>query len=60
MNVIFGDDNKNFTSRRCLKSYTGETLLLIHEPNCEIYDITNIRTSSESHLHWKNHFHKNP
>ena len=23
-------------------------------------DKTTIRTSPESHLHWKNHFHKNP
>ena len=35
-------------------------MLTIHKPNCENYEITNIRTSSESHLHWKNHFHENP
>ena len=23
-------------------------------------NITTLRTSSESHLHWKNHFHRNP
>ena len=34
-------------------------MLKIHKPKCEIYDITTIRTSSESCLQWKNHFHKN-
>ena len=32
----------------------------IHKPKCENNDITAIRTSPESHLLWKNHFHKNP
>ena len=27
---------------------------------CENIDITTLRTSANSHLHWKNHFHKNP
>ena len=31
-----------------------------HKPKCEIIDITTIKTSKESHLHWKKHFHKNP
>ena len=31
----------------------------MHKPKRENYDITNIRTANESHLHWKNHFHKN-
>ena len=35
-------------------------MLRIHKPKCENIDITTIRISSESHLHWKNHFHKNP
>ena len=35
-------------------------MLRMHKPKCENNDITTIRTSSESHLHWKNHFHKNP
>ena len=35
-------------------------MLMIHKPNCEDIDITTIRTSSESHLHWKEHFLKNP
>ena len=26
---------------------------------CENNDITTIRTSSESHIYWKKHFHKN-
>ena len=35
-------------------------MLKIHKPKCENNDITTIRTSSDSHLHWKKHFHKNP
>ena len=34
-------------------------MLMIQEPKCENYDLTTIRTSSESHLHWKDHLHKN-
>ena len=41
-----------------MNSYTSENMLL-HEPKCES-NITTIRTSSESHLHWKKHFHINP
>ena len=32
---------------------------MIHKQRCENYDKTTIRTSPESHIHWKNHFHKN-
>ena len=35
-------------------------MLRIHKPKCENNDKTTIRTSGESNLHWKNHFHKNP
>ena len=35
-------------------------MLKIHKPKCENNDITTIRSSSDSHLHWKKHFHKNP
>ena len=35
-------------------------MLSLHKPKCENIDITTIRTSPESHLHWKKHFHKNP
>ena len=31
-----------------------------HKQKCGEDQITTIRTSLESHLHWKNHFHKNP
>ena len=59
LNVFLGDHHKNFICRRCLNSYTSENLLRIHKPKCKNNDITTIRTSTESHLHWKNHFHKN-
>ena len=35
-------------------------MLVLHKPKCENNDITTIRTSSESHIYRKNHFHKNP
>ena len=35
-------------------------MLTIPKPKCENNDITTIRFSPESHLHWKDHFHKNP
>ena len=60
INVFLGDHHKNFICRRCFNSYTSENMLTIHKPKCENNDITTIRTSSDSHLHWKKHFHKNP
>ena len=60
INVFLGDHHKNFICRRCLNSNTSENMLKIHKPKCENNDITTIRTSSESYLHWKKHFHKNP
>ena len=35
-------------------------MLMIHKPKCENYDTTSIRISSDSHLHWKDDFHRNP
>ena len=60
LDVFLGDHNKKFICRRCLSSYTSKNMLIKHKPKCENNDITTIRTSNESHLHWKKHFHKNP
>ena len=60
LDVFLGDHNKKFICRRCLSSYTSENMLIKHKPKCENNDITTIRTSNESHLQWKKHFHKNP
>ena len=35
-------------------------MLMKHKQKCGEDNITTLRTSSESHLHWKNHFHKKP
>ena len=35
-------------------------MLIIHNANCENHNISTIRTSSDSYIHWKNHFHTNP
>ena len=59
LNVFLGDHHKNFISRRHLNSYTSESKLMIHKQKRENNDITTIRNSPESHLHWKNHFLKN-
>ena len=53
LKVFLGDHNKKFICRRCLNSYTSENMLMLHKPKCENNDTTTIRTSSESHLHWK-------
>ena len=33
---------------------------MLHKPKCKKNKITTVRVSPESHLHWKDHFHKNP
>ena len=60
LNIFLGDHHKNFLCRRCLSSNTCENMLKIHKPKCENNDISTIRTSPESHHHWKKPFHKNP
>ena len=60
LDVFLGDHNKKFICRRCLSSYTSENLLMKHNQKCGDNNITTIKTSNESHLHWKKHFHKNP
>ena len=60
LDVFLGDHNKKYICRRCLSSYTSENMLIKHKQKCGIDNITTIKTSNESHLHWKKHFHKNP
>ena len=60
LNLFLGDHHKNFICSRCLNSYTRENMLILHKPKCENIEITTIRTSPESHIHWKKHFPKNP
>ena len=43
-----------------MTSYTSENILTLHKPKCENIDITIRRTSPESHIYWKNHYHKSP
>ena len=43
-----------------MNSYTNENGLINHKENCGDDNICTIRTSSESHLYWKKHFHKSP
>ena len=60
VNIFLGDHNKNCICRRCLNSYTSENMLMLQKPKCENTDITTNRTSNESHIYRKKHFHKNP
>ena len=60
LDVFLEDHNKKFLCRHCLSSYTSENMLMKHKPKCGDDNITTIKTSNESHLHWKKHFHKNP
>ena len=43
-----------------MSSNTSENKLLKHKQECGDDNLTTIKTSNESHLHWKKHFHKNP
>ena len=60
LHVFLVDHNKSFVCRRCLNSYTCENALINHKEKCGDDNIWTIRTSNESHLYWKKHFHKNP
>ena len=60
LDVILGDQNKKYICRQCLSSYTSENMLMKHKQKCGADNITTIKTSNESHLHWKKHFHRNP
>ena len=43
-----------------MNSYTCENALIKHKEKCGDDNICTNRTSNESHLYWKKHFHKNP
>ena len=60
LDVFLGEHNRKFICRQCLSSYTSENMLMKHKQKCGEDDITTIKTSSESHLHWKKLFHKKP
>ena len=60
LNVFLGDHRKKIPCRQCFNSNKSENMLIGHKPKSEKYDIFTIRTSSESLLHWKDHFHKIP
>ena len=60
LHVFLRDHNKSFVCRRCLNSYTCENALINHKEKCGYDNICTIRTSNESHLYWKKHFHRNP
>ena len=58
--VFLGVHNKKYICRPCLSSYTSENMIMKYKQKCGEDNITTIKTSNESHLHRKKHFHKNP
>ena len=60
LHVFLGDHNNSFICRRCLNSYTCQNASINHKDKCGDDNICTIRTSNESHIYWKKHFHKNP
>ena len=43
-----------------MSSYKSENMLKLHKLKSGDDNITAVKTSSESHLHWKKNFHKIP
>ena len=60
LHVFLGNHYKSFVCRSCLNFYTCENALKNHKEKCGDDNICTIRTSKESHIFWKKHFHKNP
>ena len=60
LDVFLGVHNKNYVCRRSLSSYTSENMLIKPKQKGGEDNITTIKNSPGSHLHWKKHFHKNP
>ena len=58
LDVFLGDHNKKFICRRCIGSYTSENMLIKHKQKRGDHNITTIKTSNKSHLHWEKQFHK--
>ena len=60
LNVFLGKQDCRYNCKRCFSSYTSKNMIIKHKQQCFQKEITSIRTSPESHIYWKNHFHKNP
>ena len=45
---------------RCLYSYTNQDFFILYTQKRVPQEVTLKRLRSESHLFWKDHFHKNP
>ena len=53
LHVFLGKSDCKYVCRRCLSSYSNEKVLEKHKFKCGQQAISSIRTSSESHIHWK-------
>ena len=43
-----------------MNSYTSENMISKHKQVWDLKETTRIRTSPESQIYWKNHFHRTP
>ena len=53
LHIFLGNHNCNYVSRRCLKYYTSQDVLIKHKQQCGELDISSVRLRNDSHLYWK-------
>ena len=58
LHIFLGNHNCNYVSRRCLKYYTSQDVLIKHKQQCGELDISSLRLRNESHLYWKKNIFK--
>ena len=58
--MFLGEQVSKFVNKRCLSSFSNQSVLMNHKQRCQQQEITSIRTSNESYVQWKKQFLKNP
>ena len=57
LNVFIGKENCKYVCRKCLNSYTTNSMLIKHKNLCGQNQI--LKTSPNSHIYWKKYYQKN-
>ena len=57
LNVFIGKHDCKYVCRKCLNSYTTNSMLIKHKNLCDQNQI--LKTSPNSHIYWKKYFQKN-
>ena len=57
LNVFIGKHDCKYICRRCLNSYTTNSMLIKHKNLCDQNQI--LKTSPNSHIYWKKYYQKN-